>query len=87
MNAPTATKASSQRSTGDRAGDADRDRGAIETAASAEQHAAGICVDRGRPLSSSSACAPIPTARKKAASAAPSRPGYQVGASAAPITT
>ena len=43
--------------------------------------------ESGRPFSSSSACAPIPTARKKAASVAARRPGRQSGASAAPITT
>lgn len=41
----------------------------------------------GLPCSSSSTCAPTPTARKNAAKAAASRPGYRCGASEAPIAT
>ena len=47
----------------------------IDTAAIAMSARRGIPVPSGRPLSSSSACAPMPTARKKATSAATSRPG------------
>src|SRR6202011_2060568 len=47
----------------------------------------GIDVRRGRPLSSSKACAAIPTARKKAMSVVVSRNTLTFGASAAPITT
>ena len=88
MKAPAATKASSQRSTTIAPAIPIATAAPIETTASAARaRATGSAVASGRPFSSSSACAPIPTARKKAASAAPSRPGYHCGASAAPITT
>ena len=60
---------------------------AIETAASATSTPCGIRVARGLPLSSSSACAPIPTARKNAASVGKKRSQANAGVSAAPIAT
>jgi hypothetical protein len=47
----------------------------------------GIFVCSGRPFSSSTACAEMPSARKNATSAATSRPSYKCGARQAPITT
>ena len=47
----------------------------------------GIRVRSGRPLSSSSACAASPTARKNASTVAISRLACTCGASAAPMTT
>ncbi len=47
----------------------------------------GIRVRSGRPLSSSSACAASPTARKNASTVAISRLTCTCGASAAPMTT
>ena len=60
---------------------------AIETAASPTSTGAGIPVRSGRPFSSSSACAPIPIARKNARVAHPSTAHFMCGASAAPIAT
>ncbi len=58
-----------------------------ETAASATSTAPGMLVRSGRPLSSSSACAPIPTASPNAATAAPRRPQATTGARQPPTTT
>ena len=60
---------------------------AIETTASTTSTRSGIRVFSGRPLSSSSACAPIPTARKNAASVHSRRSHANAGVSAAPIAT
>ena len=60
---------------------------AIETAASATSTGLGMPVRSGRPRSSSSAWAPIPTASAKAATAAPSRPQATIGARHPPMTT
>ncbi len=55
--------------------------------ATATRTADGIRVRSGRPLSSSSACAASPTARKKASTVAISLLSWTCGASAAPMTT
>ena len=47
----------------------------------------GMPVRSGRPFSSSSACAPIPTASPNATTAAPRRPHATTGARQPPITT
>ncbi len=57
----------------------------IDAVASATRTRLGIAVRSGRPLSSSSACAPTPSARKNAARPQSSRWTGRVGASAAPI--
>jgi len=59
----------------------------IDVTASAQRTVLGICVASGLPWSSSSAWAPMPSARKNAISVAPRRPGSHTGASAAPMTT
>ena len=68
MKAPAATKASSQRSTTIAPAIPIATAAPIETTAAPASTREGIRVASGRPFSSSSACAPIPTARKKAAS-------------------
>ena len=60
---------------------------AIETTASATSTRPGSACRSGRPLSSSSACAPIPTARKNAASVGEEPSQANAGVSAAPIAT
>ena len=59
----------------------------IETEASATRTELGMDVSSGRLRSSSSACAPTPTARPKATTAAPSRPQATSGARQPPMTT
>ena len=67
--------------------DADGDGAADRAEREPQSTRVGIRVASGRPWSSSSACAPIPSARKNAASAASRRFVSSSGASAAPIAT
>ena len=60
---------------------------AMDTAAVITRTTLLMPVLSGRPLSSSRACAPMPTARKNASSVAPSRQSTGCGTSAAPIAT
>src|SRR5207248_2345925 len=60
---------------------------ASDATAIATSTADGIRVRSGRPFSSSSACAAIPSARKNAISAQSSRSRWKCGASAAPTAT
>ena len=77
-----------RRRDGDRPGDPDRAaRRRGRAAASAISVRSESAVRSGRPFSSSSACAPTPTARKNAPSAAPRRPRSKRYAAAAPSAT
>ena len=87
MNAPNPTKAMSHQDTLAAPRTPIPTAPARATAARAQRIPSEIRVRSGRPRSSSSACAQIPTPRKNPTTLAPSLPPSSRGATAAPITT
>ena len=86
-NVPAATNASSHHDTSTAPTTPMATAPTSPTTAMAPSTRWGILVWRGRPASSSSACAVSPTARKNASTVAPSRPPSKFVATHAPIAT